>query len=146
MCRTERETLETGLFELQQQINQIESRRQQLESENQNLRLRADSMMGKSERKTSIGQRNRHVAFSLVVTLSLSVSLAELKRLRAERETLLSQSEKEEAALRDALAAAQHEAQRSLRTAQSDHQEELERLTHQKVITHGSLSNTVQLL
>lgn len=68
------------------------------------------------------------------VTLSLSVSLAELKRLRAERETLLSQSEKEKDALRDALTAAQHEAQRSLRTALSDHQEELERLSHQKVI------------
>ncbi len=57
VCRTERETLETSLFELQQQINQIQSRREQLESENQNLRLRADSMMGKSERKTSISTR-----------------------------------------------------------------------------------------
>lgn len=65
---------------------------------------------------------------------SLSVCLVELKRLRTERETVLSQSEKEKDALRDALAAAQHEAQRALRTALSDHQEELERLTNQKVI------------
>lgn len=67
------------------------------------------------------------------MTFSLSVCLAELKRLRAERETVLSQSEKEKDALRDALVAAQHEAQRALRMALSDHQEELERLTNQKV-------------
>lgn len=58
----------------------------------------------------------------------------ELKRLRADRETILSQSEKERDALRDSLAAAQHEAQRALRAALTDHQEELERLTNQKVI------------
>lgn len=50
MCRSEREALETSLYELQQQINQIESRREQLESENQNLRLRTDSMTGTREK------------------------------------------------------------------------------------------------
>lgn len=58
---------------------------------------------------------------------------AELKQLRADRETVLSQSEREKDMLRDALTAAQQEAQRSLRMALSDHQEELERLTNQKV-------------
>lgn len=58
---------------------------------------------------------------------------AELKQLRADRETVLSQSEREKDMLRDALTAAQQEAQRSLHMALSDHQEELERLTNQKV-------------
>lgn len=58
---------------------------------------------------------------------------AESKQLRADRETVLSQSEREKDMLRDALTTAQQEAQRSLRMALSDHQEELERLTNQKV-------------
>lgn len=57
----------------------------------------------------------------------------ELKQSRADRETVLSQTEREKDMLRDALTAAQQEAQRSVRMALADHHEELERLTSQKV-------------
>lgn len=42
-CRSERESLETSLFEVQQQLVQVESRREQLESENQSLRVRSET-------------------------------------------------------------------------------------------------------
>lgn len=50
-CRSERETLETSLFDAQQQLLQAESRREQLEAENQNLRVRCETATG--EGKTS---------------------------------------------------------------------------------------------
>ena len=46
--RSEREALETSLFEVQQQLVQLESRREQLESENQTFRLRSESSTGKT--------------------------------------------------------------------------------------------------
>lgn len=45
-CRSERESLETSLFEVQQQLVQVESRREQLETENQNLRVRCETAAG----------------------------------------------------------------------------------------------------
>lgn len=46
LCRSERESLETSLFEGQQQLIQMESRREQLETENQNLRVRCETAAG----------------------------------------------------------------------------------------------------
>lgn len=46
LCRSERESLETSLFEVQQQVIQMESRREQLETENQNLRVRCETAAG----------------------------------------------------------------------------------------------------
>lgn len=45
-CRSERESLETSLFEVQQQLSQVESRREQLEIENQSLRVRSETTAG----------------------------------------------------------------------------------------------------
>lgn len=45
-CRSERESLETSLFEVQQQLVQAESRREQLEAENQVLRVRSETTAG----------------------------------------------------------------------------------------------------
>lgn len=45
-CRSERESLETSLFEVQQQLVQAESRREQLEAENQILRVRSETAAG----------------------------------------------------------------------------------------------------
>lgn len=45
-CRSERESLETSLFEAQQQMVQAESRREQLEAENQILRVRSETAAG----------------------------------------------------------------------------------------------------
>ena len=45
-CRSEREALETSLFEVQQQLAQLESRREQLEAENQNVSLRCETVTG----------------------------------------------------------------------------------------------------
>lgn len=44
--RSERESLETSLFEVQQQLVQAESRREQLDTENQNLRVRCETAAG----------------------------------------------------------------------------------------------------
>ena len=46
VCRSERESLETSLFEVQQQLAQVESRREQLETEIQSLRLRSENATG----------------------------------------------------------------------------------------------------
>ena len=46
--RSAREALETSLFEVQQQLVQLESRREKLESENQTFRLRTESSTGKT--------------------------------------------------------------------------------------------------
>lgn len=45
-CRSERESLETSLFEVQQQLVQVETRREQLETENQTLRVRCETAAG----------------------------------------------------------------------------------------------------
>lgn len=53
--------------------------------------------------------------------------------MRADGEMAAAQSEREKQALKQELINAQHEAQSSLRNALSDHQEELDRLTNDKV-------------
>lgn len=45
-CRSERESLEISLFEVQQRLAQAESRREQLEAENQVLRVRSETAAG----------------------------------------------------------------------------------------------------
>lgn len=49
--RSERESLETSLFEVQQQLLQAESGREQLEAENQILRVRGETAAGERERR-----------------------------------------------------------------------------------------------
>lgn len=53
--RSERESLESSLFEVQQQLILMESRREQLETDNQNLRVRSETAAGKyANLKTTI--------------------------------------------------------------------------------------------
>ena len=61
------------------------------------------------------------------------VGAAELKRLRADKENTSTQSEREREALLQSRASAQQEHQQALRNALSSHQEEIERLTAEKV-------------
>lgn len=65
--------------------------------------------------------------------LPLSLCAVELKRLRADGEMAAVQSERERQTLKQELINTQQEAQLSLRNVLSDHQEELERLTNDKV-------------
>lgn len=58
---------------------------------------------------------------------------AELKRVRADGQLAQAQSEREKDDLAQALALGQQEAQQVLRSAQIDHQEEVERLISEKV-------------
>ncbi|MED6270511.1 hypothetical protein CHARACLAT_011138, partial [Characodon lateralis] len=107
--RSERESLETSLFEAQQQLAQVESRRDQLETENQTLRVRCET------------------------------AIAELKRARSDGENTLAQAEREKQTLTQALNAAQLEAQQALRKAISEHQEDVERLISEKEVVRHSL-------
>lgn len=54
LCRSERESLETSLFEVQQQLIQMESRREQVETENQNLRVRCETAAGERANEKKI--------------------------------------------------------------------------------------------
>ncbi|CAG06853.1 unnamed protein product, partial [Tetraodon nigroviridis] len=92
--RSERESLETSLFEAQQQLLQAESRREQLEAENQTLRVRSET------------------------------AAAEVRRLRSDGENASAQAEREKQALTQSLKAAQLEAQQALHKVISEHQEE----------------------
>uniref|UniRef100_A0A673XCW3 Ciliary rootlet coiled-coil, rootletin n=1 Tax=Salmo trutta TaxID=8032 RepID=A0A673XCW3_SALTR len=114
--RSEREALETSLFEVQQQLVQLEFRREQLEAENQSLRLLRET------------------------------TTAELRRVRADGENVLAQSEREREALSQALTTTQQEYQQALHTAITDHQEEAERLTAEKVRRALSIFSLSQML
>ena len=61
-CRSEREALETSLFEVQQQLAQLESRREQLEAENQNVGLRCETVTGRWNRRLMVCHVICHVS------------------------------------------------------------------------------------
>lgn len=122
--------MESSLFEVQQQLMHSDMRREQFENENLNLKSRNDNITG-TER--DIHAMPVYLSACLCTYLSPSVCAAELKRLRADGEMAATQYERERQTLKQELINAQHEAQLSLRNALSDHQEELERLTNDKV-------------
>lgn len=51
--------METSLFEVQQQLVQLEFRREQLEAENQSLRLLRETTTGERWRETERRMRNK---------------------------------------------------------------------------------------
>uniref|UniRef100_A0A8C7GH56 Ciliary rootlet coiled-coil, rootletin n=1 Tax=Oncorhynchus kisutch TaxID=8019 RepID=A0A8C7GH56_ONCKI len=128
--RSEREALETSLFEEQQQLVQLESGREQLETEIQSLRLRCETntvvrvlYLGWSGPYNEHQQRSVFVLQEALRHSLESEQEGALLRVRQEAEEQHLRAERDREDLRDEVRSLQHDRDQSLLQAETEKQQ-----------------------
>merc|ERR1739838_1168709 len=101
--RSEKEGLETSVFETQQSLTLLENKKESLEAENQEMLLRKEQLNG------------------------------ELQRIRQQGESENEKHEREKEALLGKMATANEESKKAVKMERDSHEEDVERLTREKL-------------